>query len=157
MLNKIRIFFENVRNLIVWFPVIWKDRNYDSWFVYEIIIKKLELQAEALKTNGLVDFNRDYERMQTIIRLLRKVQKEDYIDESWALSQWSHNLTKEEIENSSMKHEKAKKLAKTLQFERMHFFLSDIKHSLEDTSLPNKFDIVTALHACDTATDDAIL
>ena len=122
MLNKIRIFFENVRNLIVWFPVIWKDRNYDSWFVYEIIIKKLELQAEALKTNGLVDFNRDYERMQTIIRLLRKVQKEDYIDESWALSQWSHNLTKEEIENSSMKHEKAKKLAFKMIHEYIDFW-----------------------------------
>jgi hypothetical protein len=53
--------------------------------------------------------------------------------------------------------EKAKRLAETLQFERMHFFLSNIKHSLEDISLPNKVDIVTALHACDTATDDAIL
>jgi len=53
--------------------------------------------------------------------------------------------------------QKAKKLAETLGFERMHFFLSDIKHSLEDISLPNKVDVVTALHACDTATDDAIL
>ena len=53
--------------------------------------------------------------------------------------------------------QKAKKLAETLGFERMHFSLSDIKHSLEDISLPNKVDVVTALHACDTATDDAIL
>ncbi len=53
--------------------------------------------------------------------------------------------------------QKAKKLAETLGFERMHFFLSDIKHSFEDISLPNKVDVVTALHACDTATDDAIL
>jgi len=53
--------------------------------------------------------------------------------------------------------QKAKKLAETLGFERMHFFLSDIKHSLADINLPNKMDVVTALHACDTATDDAIL
>jgi len=61
------------------------------------------------------------------------------------------------IEHRTDLIEKAKRLAETLQFERMHFFLSDIKHSLEDISLPNKVDIVTALHACDTATDDAIL
>jgi len=53
--------------------------------------------------------------------------------------------------------EKAKKLADTLKFDRLHFFASDIKDSLDDLSLPNKVDMVTALHACDTATDDAIL
>ena len=61
------------------------------------------------------------------------------------------------IEHRTDLIEKAKRLAETLQFERMHFFLSDIKHSLENISLPHKVDIVTALHACDTATDDAIL
>ena len=53
--------------------------------------------------------------------------------------------------------EKAKVLAETLKFDRMHFFASDIKNSLDDASLPHKVDMVTALHACDTATDDAIL
>ncbi len=61
------------------------------------------------------------------------------------------------IEHRSELIQKAKKLADTLNFNRLHFFLSDIKHSLEEISLPNKVDIVTALHACDTATDDAIL
>jgi hypothetical protein len=53
--------------------------------------------------------------------------------------------------------EKAKALADTLKFDRMHFFASDIKNSLDDSNLPHKVDIVTALHACDTASDDAIL
>lgn len=53
--------------------------------------------------------------------------------------------------------EKAKKLAKTLHFDRMHFFASEIQDALEDNAMPSHVDIVTALHACDTATDDAIL
>ena len=61
------------------------------------------------------------------------------------------------IEHRSELIEKAKALADTLKFDRMHFFASDIKNSLDDSSLPKKVDKVTALHACDTATDDAIL
>ncbi|GBL32878.1 hypothetical protein EMGBS12_11880 [Methylophilaceae bacterium] len=34
--------------------------------------------------------------------------------------------------------EKAKELAETLKFDRMHFFVSDIKNSLDDSSLPKK-------------------
>lgn len=61
------------------------------------------------------------------------------------------------IEHRSELIDKAKKLANTLNFDRLHFLTSDIKDSLEDLNLPNKVDMVTALHACDTATDDAIL
>ena len=60
------------------------------------------------------------------------------------------------IETRSELVEKSKALAKKLKFDRMHFFASDIKNSLDDSSLPKKVDMVTALHACDTATDDAI-
>jgi hypothetical protein len=61
------------------------------------------------------------------------------------------------IEHRSELIEKAKALADTLKYDRMHFIASDIKNSLDDSRLPNKVNIVTALHACDSATDDAIL
>jgi len=61
------------------------------------------------------------------------------------------------IEHRSELIEKAKDLAQTLKFDRMHFVSSNIQDTLVDQNIPDKIDIVTALHACDTATDDAIL
>ena len=52
--------------------------------------------------------------------------------------------------------EKSRALAARLGFERMSFLNLSVKQSAESTDLPSRIDIVTALHACDTATDDAI-
>jgi len=58
------------------------------------------------------------------------------------------------IETRSELVEHSKALSQKLKFERMSFIHCDIATS--KNSLPNKVDMVTALHACDTATDDAI-
>jgi len=52
--------------------------------------------------------------------------------------------------------EKSVELARRLQFERMRFLNLSVEESISSPALPENIDIVTALHACDTATDDAI-
>ncbi|MCL1962176.1 MAG: SAM-dependent methyltransferase [Desulfovibrionaceae bacterium] len=47
-------------------------------------------------------------------------------------------------------------LAARLGFERMRFLNESAADAARDAALPDRIDIVTALHACDTATDDAI-
>ena len=47
-------------------------------------------------------------------------------------------------------------LAQSLGFDRMHFLNTSVAESANSRALPERFDVVTALHACDTATDDAI-
>jgi hypothetical protein len=51
---------------------------------------------------------------------------------------------------------KSIELQKKLEFQRMSFLNVSVAESIESEKLPEKIDIVTALHACDTATDDAI-
>ncbi|WP_372657178.1 SAM-dependent methyltransferase [Hydrogenophaga sp.] len=52
--------------------------------------------------------------------------------------------------------EKSQALAQRLGFERMRFMAATVQEALTHPELPARFDVVTALHACDTATDDAI-
>lgn len=58
--------------------------------------------------------------------------------------------TREELVKKSLD------LAKKLSFQRMEFHHLSVEDSISSTHLPKEIDVVTALHACDTATDDAI-
>ena len=51
---------------------------------------------------------------------------------------------------------KSRELAQRLQFPRMSFINLSVDASIASPELPATIDVVTALHACDTATDDAI-
>jgi len=52
--------------------------------------------------------------------------------------------------------QKSRELATQLGFERMSFLNLTVAESAHAAELPARIDVVTALHACDTATDDAI-
>ena len=60
------------------------------------------------------------------------------------------------IENRADLVEKSKALALDCGFERMCFEHLTVEESITSPSIPELVDIVTALHACNTATDDAI-
>jgi hypothetical protein len=50
----------------------------------------------------------------------------------------------------------SRELAARLGFERMSFLNLSVADATQSDELPARIDVVTALHACDTATDDAI-
>ena len=60
------------------------------------------------------------------------------------------------IETRAELVEKSRALADQLGFSRMVFLNLTVAESAQSQALPSQMDVVTALHACDTATDDAI-
>lgn len=60
------------------------------------------------------------------------------------------------IETREALVEKSRELARKLNFARMSFLNLSVEDSIHSPQLPERIDVVTALHACNTATDDAI-
>ena len=75
-------FIIGIKNLIKWGPLIWKDRDWDDTFLFEIIKFKISKMAESHgKTRTYVGSQRNVEIMNTIVRLIEKFQSEHYLHE----------------------------------------------------------------------------
>ena len=73
---------DGITNLWKWAPVIWQDRDWDHYYIYAVLIHKLEKQATYIQKNGFhVEARRDAEKMFLCAKLARMLQQEFYIDE----------------------------------------------------------------------------
>jgi hypothetical protein len=79
---RINQFKKSVKNLIRWFPVMWKDRDWDDHYIWEILKTKLKYQSEYIGSRYIhVDAKYDAERMMWCVRLIDKIQDEFYSGE----------------------------------------------------------------------------
>lgn len=75
-------FIYGIKNLIRWFPIIWKDRDWDDSYTWDIMIQKFKNQAKYIGTsNRHTHAKRDAEIMMTCVRLLERVKDEYYTGE----------------------------------------------------------------------------
>ena len=76
---KVKQFFRNIHNLIRWFPIIWKDRDWDDHFIFEILKFKLKNQAKYISYHDRhLSAKRDTEIMMLCVRLIEKIQDDYY-------------------------------------------------------------------------------
>jgi len=110
-----------VKNLIYWFPIIWKDRNWDSHYIFDIMKHKLSGQADYI---GRRDFHtraqEDAKRMRLCVKLMGLIQDEFYsseysdyhktkhwfedIDEKPGYSSWESRLLEENFDDYFKKY-----------------------------------------------------
>lgn len=72
-------FILSVKNLICWFSVIWKDRDFDDHYIWEILKFKLIKQATHISKNDRhTQSQYDAQKMMLCVRLIEKIQDEYY-------------------------------------------------------------------------------
>jgi len=111
-------------NLITWFPVIWKDRNWDHYFIYVMLRHKLHLMEQLIRHHGMhVNNIKDADGIKKCVLLLDRLIADEYgenafmpHDKKWGKAEMSwHDIDDEpemcslEINRSNVKTEEDKK------------------------------------------------
>jgi len=72
-------FIRGIKSVWYWLPVIWKDRNWDHDFIFDILSHKLKAQASYIgKYGNHLNNWKDERDMMTCVRLIEKVKDEYY-------------------------------------------------------------------------------
>jgi hypothetical protein len=116
-----RWFIRGVKKLIYWFPIIWKDRDCDSYYIFEIMMHKIKAQSKYIGDRDIHrGAKRDAEIMMTCVRLMKLVQDEHYsgeysdyhktkhwfepINDGRGCSTWESRLLEENFDDYFKKH-----------------------------------------------------
>jgi len=76
---KVKQFFKRIYNVIRWLPIIWKDQDWDDFYIFEILKFKLKNQAEYIGYHDRhMSAKRDAEIMMLCVRLIEKIQDDFY-------------------------------------------------------------------------------
>lgn len=73
-------------NLIKWLPIIWKDRDWDEYFLYKILHKKLSHMEVAFRTN--YDWGQDEslaDEIKVVKEALGRLIEDEYYKEACAI------------------------------------------------------------------------
>jgi hypothetical protein len=104
---RIRRFIRRAKNILRWLPIIWKDEQWDYYYIFEILKHKLIFTAEHTRKYGyhtLAEYDAD--KMMLCVRLIEKIQNEEYME----VLINDNNITKEKMDAVHNKQKKASQL-----------------------------------------------
>jgi hypothetical protein len=64
-----------MRNLFYYFPVIWRDRDYDWSYLADLLERKLRRSARYFSDDAYIN-----KEMRVCLRLIERIQKDPYGD-----------------------------------------------------------------------------
>jgi hypothetical protein len=71
-----------IKSVWYWLPIIWKDRHWDSHYIFEILAHKITAQSKYIGDRDIhTRAKRDAEVMMTCVKIMRLVQDEFYSGE----------------------------------------------------------------------------
>ncbi len=103
---KIKQKIKQLRKLIRWIPIIWRDRDWDYYFIYEILKQKLIDTEDHTRSEGFHIYNNlEADDIQKAIDMIEKVQTEYHLNKYLSeAKEW----TTEGMDKATKDHEQAR-------------------------------------------------
>lgn len=104
LFRKFRRIGKRIRTIIKWIPILWYDEDWDFYYVYNVLQKKLEFVQKDMLNSSIENRELYANKIKTAIRLIEMVKDEKYLDEVLiedSLYDWNKVIEK---------HKKAKKV-----------------------------------------------
>ena len=107
MKRRFRTYLRRIKNIIRWMPVLWRDEQWDYYYIYEVLKHKLTIMAANIRENGNhVTAKYDADRMMLCVKLIGMVQSEYYCTKAFE----NREITSELVKSSYKQHNKAKRI-----------------------------------------------
>jgi hypothetical protein len=89
-------FFYGIKNLFVWFKIIWNDRQWDYIFLLELLKFKLALMEKEFRNYGHhLNSNKDAYNMHIACLVLDRLLKEAYYENAMLNYGFQYKYSKE--------------------------------------------------------------
>lgn len=128
---------QSIKNMIYYFPIVWKDRDWDYTFIYEILKSKLKKHAQyTYSNNQFVNSEAHADKMWLCCKLIDIQQNQfyseeyfDYYDSSieWLdvegndkLKEFNSNINWENFDEYFKKYPKPYKMAVEGKLDKFH-------------------------------------
>lgn len=96
----IKHLFAFIVKLVKWIPILWKDRDYDDYFIFEILKKKIHQQRDFLvKNNRHTNIPQTNHWMTVCMNLIERIQKGYYEVEYFDYEDVKHHFVEITKEN----------------------------------------------------------
>lgn len=83
-ISPVEEFFQKCYTIYKWFPVLWKDKDFDYVFILKIWQHKLKCMREFIDKHGIhLHKDRDIKNIRTAELILDRLIKDDYVTKEW--------------------------------------------------------------------------
>ena len=92
---------EGIHNLIIWFPIIWKDRDFDHYYILNLLHFKLKLFEKRYETHQLwIGQEKELKNIKMCTFLLKRLTDDNYYAKAELRFPEIENMTQKQIRSN---------------------------------------------------------